>query len=101
MASLESSDTRNLRAYALWDESVKILTHFHRLNPSETLVTHSYGDTFPRVSERVSKQSAAERVSKRMSTAERTSERVAHFSLRRVRQIYPTVGWNVPWDMEP
>merc|ERR1712228_862045 len=72
------------------------LTHCQRLNLSETLVTRSYGATFPQVSgtnrvqrsvaERVSERmSAAERVNEQMSAAERTSERTSgpHFPLRR------------------
>ena len=58
-------------------------THFLWLNLSETLVTRSYGDTFPRVSERVSGASeGASRASgalwsERTSAAERTSERTS------------------------
>ena len=61
-------------------------THFHWLNQSETLMTRSYDDTFPRVSERVggasegaerAKRSAVEQVSERMSTVERTNERAS------------------------
>ena len=78
---------------ALWVESVKI-DAFSLAKLCETLVTRSYGDTFPRVSERVSgasegasergskrasgvKWSAAERVSERTSAAERMSERTS------------------------
>ena len=54
-------------------------------------MTRSYGDAFPRVSERVSGAKRSERASGRALRSERASERVAHFLPRRFTQLYPTV----------